>query len=566
MENVINEKYKYKDTKRYILDLLNSMDKKINESLKFLPNELDYLIKASNELGLPFIYLLIGLKNKEDKNIVTYFISLYFEEIEKKRLENLFHIISETFNYIVPEKYLISNPIEDEFIKNIENFGILESNSEKIPRKEITDIENTYAIISSAIDYYNTYKEIGDNLEEGITLKDMELKYDECKKEIEKLKNNKNIKNLEYNIDFFNDLLNLIDIKSLNPENDKKVGLNDDVDLDEFNNIEKDLSLSRSLSKSLSQHLEKVALKNRTFFFYHETVSYGEDIETEFKNYRFFNPNKEIIPYNLTQKIQKLICGLLNNKGGRVYFGIDDEKVVKGNVLTYKQRDELRLELLNLTSNFYPDCKTSKISVHFIPIKDNNQQFLNNLYVTKMIVKQGDPEKLYSISNKVYESYKRIQGMVSQLKPEVIAEEIYKRKSKPEEPIPDKEFIDPEPEENFYESKIKIYNDNYNSKNYNQDNYIETFKSQKKKKKKYKDNYITIKIKNISEETPIFILEALFEDYNDVIENMKLFEKNGMSLGYGFIDVRDKESAQSLINAFDRKNINGKEIHLFIKK
>ena len=75
-------------------------------------------------------------------------------------------------------------------------------------------------------------------------------------------------------------------------------------------------------------------------------MSEGENLEIEFKNYRFFSEPNVVIQNNCADKIKKLICGLLNNMGGRIYFGINDEKCVKGNKLTYKQRDELRLELL----------------------------------------------------------------------------------------------------------------------------------------------------------------------------------------------------------------------------
>ena len=546
MESNNSERYNYSKIKRYIYELLNFMEKINGEQYNLLPEKLDFLIQASKDLGLSFIYLLLGIKSKtSEKSLGVFFISLYFDEIEKQRIEKLFNIISEAFNYIGPKNYLISNPVEDEFLNNIENFGIL-NNLESKPRPQGTQIENIYFKIASAIDCYNTYIGINEYTEEGI--KEIKLKYDECKKELDILKNNKEIKYLKFHIDFFTDLLNFIDFNKLYKKND-------DMDINSNNNI-LDLSLSRS-SSSFSQHLEKISLKNRKFFIINEIVNFGEDTEIEFKNYHFFNEHKEIIPKNLIEKIQKLICGLLNSKGGRIYFGINDEKVVKGNTLTYKQRDDLRLELINLTSNFYPDCKSSKLSVHFIPIKDANQKFLNNKYVTKMIVKQGDTDKLYSVSNKVYESYKRIQGMVSQLRPEVIAEEIFKRKSKPEEPIPDYEFNDPEPENNY---------ENYNFDNYN-NNFIGNIRRNKKKRnKKHYDNLVSIKIKNISEETPIFILEEIFSQYNDVIINMKFFENNGLSLGHGFIDVKDMNSAQKLMQSLDGMNLYGKKIKLLIKK
>lgn len=213
MEIINNEKYNYKKTKKYISELLIFMDKIKESDFKLLPEKLDYLIEASNQLGLPFIYLLLGIKaSNSDKNLGAFLISLYFDEIEKERIEKLFIIISNAFNYLGPKEYKICNPIEEEFLKNLENFGILESNSENKPRPEGSQIENIFFKISSTIDSYNTYVSIDDEKEEDI--KEIKVKYDECRKEINDLKNNQKIPYLEYNIDFFNDLLNTIDFNT----------------------------------------------------------------------------------------------------------------------------------------------------------------------------------------------------------------------------------------------------------------------------------------------------------------------------------------------------------------
>lgn len=547
MESNIQEKYDYLKTKKYILDLLNFMENIKQEDFIVLPQKLDFLIQASIELGLPFIYLLLELKSKTEKNIGSYLIILYFEGKEQQKIEKLFNIISEAFNYIGPKNFFISNPIEKEFLNNIENIGILENNENK-QREEGTLIENVYFKIASAIDVYNTCIEINDDSEEGI--KDLKVKYDECSKDIKVLKENKAIKNIKFYIDFFNDLLNKIDFNRIYKREENNINeINDD------NN----LSLSLSLSKSLSQHLEKIPLKKRKYFIINERLNEGEDFEIEFKKYRFFE-SKEIIPTDLCEIIKQLICAFLNNRGGRIYFGIDDNKIVKGNKLSYKNQDDLRLKLLNLTTNFYPECKTSKISVHFIPIKDNNQKFLIDQYVTKVIVKQGDTDKLYSISNRVYDSYIRLQGMNSHCSPEVIEKEIMDRKNSPKNKIPDEEFIDPEPEKNLYQYKVNNYEDfNYKNKFYNE-------RTEKRKKIKYfRENCVNIRVENIDKETPIFILNNLFEEFNDVILNSIFFEDKGFSLGYGYLDVKDMNSALKIIEIYENMEIYGKKIHLYIK-
>ena len=624
MENLYEEHYNYEEEKKNIIELLKdsqNFNPEQNEDIGIISQHLDYLIQASKDLGIPFIYLIIGKISNSDKNLGEFLISLYFNEIEIEKLKELFFIILNAFNYIGPKEYNNSNSIEGVFIKNMKNLELLKNNDLSPPRIDITQIENIYFKIVSTIDCYNSYIEINEESEERI--RDIKEKYEDCKKEIENFKKEK-MNNLQYNLDFFNDLFGSIDLNKL----DKKKNKEDEDDInklenygDELNNINVNINdaqynLSLSLSKSFSEHFEKILLKDRRYFILNERINQGEDIEIEFKNYFFFNnENKEVIPEKFIKTIQKLICGFLNNRGGRIYFGIDDNKYVKGNYLSYKQRDELRLKLINLTTDFYPECKSSKISVHYIPIKDSNQKFLNDRYVTKMIIKQGDTDKLYSVSYKKYKSFKRLQGMVELLKSEVIAEEIYKRRNNPEKPIPEKEFIDPEPEENFYENKLKFFDENnennhnyydneydndydydndyynnynndyndYDNNNYNNDydndynndynnNYNNGYKNQqrgrmnKRRRKKNNENLISIKVKNISEETPVFLLKEQFKEDNDIIENLIFFEHNQLSSGFGYICVRDFESANKIIKKYNNIIVYGKKIKLYIQK
>ena len=588
MDKKTNKKndYDYKNTKNKILDILKSLEKKDSDEIKIVKDKLDYFIQASKDLGIPFIYFLIELKITKLKiNLISLLTSLYFEEIEKKKIEQLFIIIFKAFHYKRPEKSDIINPIEDDFLKNIEKFDSLEDYlNEK--KREGNQIENIYSKIASTIEQYDSYIKIKEYSEEEII--EIKSQYEDCKKEIETLKKSKDIPNLNYNIDFFNDLIKKINLKKLDTKKE-----DDKEDEDNINNINEDDDdyddLSLSKNNSLSQHFESIPLKDKKFFILDDILNYGEDTEIEFKNYRFFNDKNEAIPDILADKIKRLICGLLNNKGGRIYFGINDEKRVKGNTLKYKQRDQLTLELLNLTNSFYPECKSSKLSVHFIPIKDQNNKFLYNRYITKMIVKQGDTDKLYSVSNKVYESYKRLQGMVTQLKPEVIANEIIKRKNNPDKQIPEEEFEDPKPEEYSNETKYKYmdenynnnYNDNdyYNDNNYNNNNnknydnnnynnnckyYRDNYKGKRRgRKQKEKYQMIRIKVTNIDREIPVVFLNDFFHECKNIIKDTEFFQEDGLSLGYGNIYVKDQKSAKIIIDRYNGKNFYNQKLKLY---
>ena len=584
MEDIDKEKYNYGETKKYILDLIKQLAK-INptneEDIKKLSESLDYILQAVKDLGIPFIYLIISNTiHYSEKNLGSVFVSLYYEEIERNKLEKIFLAISDAFNFKIPEElskeYSKANSVEKDFLENITFFASLDDKNEiKIPRTELNELEIIYYKLTSIIDKFNSYIEVNEKSEE--IENDIKSKYEKCQKELENFKNI-NQKNLKYNLNFFDELFNLIDLSRLDKKKeDIKDIKDDDIELseEELNNINVNINdnnnnLSLSLSRSFSEHFEKIKLKDRKYFILNERVSQGEDLEIEFKHYKFFEKNNIAFKEEHTATITRLICGLLNNKGGRIYFGINDDKYVIGNYLSYKQRDDLRLGLINLTSSFYPECKSSKVSVHFIPIKNSNRKFLNDRYVTKMIVKQGDTDKLYSISQKEYISFKRLQGMVIQLRSEVIADEIYKRKNNPEKQIPENEFIDPEPDEIVEENNnLKFFDENLYKDNNNFDFYGKDDKDngkKRKRKKKNQKNLISVKIKNISLETPVFLLEEQFKEYSDIIEKTIFFETDGFSQGFGYIQVRDMDSANKLINKFNNFNIYGSKIKLFIAK
>ena len=158
-----------------------------------------------------------------------------------------------------------------------------------------------------------------------------------------------------------------------------------------------------------------------------------------YKNYSFPLTKKSQI------KIKRQICGFLNSQWCRIFFGISDDKIVNGILITYNQRDDFKNKIINLTDNFYPKCITY-IDVNFIPIKNIDCKYIENLYIIKIIVSQGDPKKLYSCTTKGYNSYLRLNGQCIQLTAEEIIHEIFKREKISDSSINPREFQDPIPE------------------------------------------------------------------------------------------------------------------------
>ena len=203
----------------------------------------------------------------------------------------------------------------------------------------------------------------------------------------------------------------------------------------------------------------------RTFFYDKEKLIYGEDNLIEYKNYSF--------PFTkeLKEEIKRQICGFLNSQGGRIFIGINDDLIVNGILINYHQRDVISNEIVNLTYDFYPKCRTN-IDVNFIPIKNINDKYIENLYIIKIIISKGEPKQLYSCTTKGFNSYLRLKGQCISLTAEEIKYELFKREKNSDFPINPKEFKDPIPEnpELIKSNEIlnkQLYIENLNNSNIN---------------------------------------------------------------------------------------------------
>ena len=231
-------------------------------------------------------------------------------------------------------------------------------------------------------------------------------------------------------------------------------------------------------------NIKNIPLKQRTFFYKNEELIYGEDLYIEFKNYKFPFSNQNV------DEIKKQICGFLNSKGGRIYIGIDDKKIIKGIQLEYKKLDEIRNNIINYTFEFFPKCRINKIEVYFIPIKNENNSYIKNLYIIKIIIHQGDTNQLYSIIEKGgFISFMRLSGQCVNLTAQEIRNEIINRNKFPDKSINENEFKDPQPDnpEMIKNNDFNLLNsmiNNINLSNKNYMNYNNRGKNNYKKKRR----------------------------------------------------------------------------------
>ena len=554
-------------------------------SLEKISKMLPILIQ---NLGLPFCELI-----HKDEEIIDYYCDIYRKndkdsEIAKNILFNFINI----YNFDSPETTPSDDLIESLEDHDPDTFKEIKNNK-RITKNEI---EILYAGLKELSSYLRMSVNIMDNLDDDYfdqynfklqekidKINEIEKKnkypkatiefFRELVKSKEFINNNKKSNTFEKKLDNYlfspevkdNDNNNNYHSNPINKNNIFNLNQINDINITNFNknnNVINSNIINESDNDENLKKVKEIPLKNRTSFYKDEILVEGEDDLTEFKNY--------IFPLNEKQgeELKRQFCGFLNNKGGRLYLGIDDLKIVKGVVLNYKRCDALRNLLVNYTYDFYPKCRVDKIKVFFIPIKSKKDyKFIPNLYVVKIIILPGEPYILYSMTYKGFNSAIRLQGQCANLTAEEIVNEIIKRGNLPKkyDIINNyKDFNDPEPEKNYDVDKDMDVDDwiiNDKNKNKNMEN-LEQPKSKKKKKMKNKDVFV-VEVKNLDVNMDAKEIYDIFNGCGSIYQ--KFFDKDGKSRGYGVLKFSSEDLAKSTIDKFNQNKIGANNIILLLK-
>ena len=521
----------------------NEVENKINinpDSKDFM-DEIPFIIK---DLGIPFAHNFI-----HDSNIYFNLLGLYFDKKEKndekfvKKIEMIFEACMDVFQLIVSNDEL--NKIREYLL----DLQIIKEKDKIIDSQ--TNTEKLYEDCNILLSDLKTLIEIGKDKEK---IEELEKKYKNLAKDIKIFSKKSNTAEIE----FFNELIQEADdyFKNINlsKPNDKVNKLNEDKKNED--KIYKDEIVEKITYKPLDQ---------RTSFYLDEKIKEKRNEVIEFKNYHF------PLTFGNKEEIKQLICGFLNSKGGRLYIGINGQNLVKGVVLNSKARDTSRNELVNLTYDFYPNCRTNKIWVDFIPVKDvKTQKFISKKYIIKVRVYPGDPEFLYSMTSKGYRSYMRRGDQCLVLNSIEIYNEIKSRDDFKQIKNQDNVFIqemsirDPEPEKNDNEEDYDLSldlpffgvdsNDNLSE---NVKNIVR--KNEKKYPKKKKNNSknegtFIVKIENIDETLPKNVVNRTFN-------NCRRFRQEIME-GFGFLYFSNLNDANNCIAQYNGYKLGNKNLKL----
>ena len=531
--NDFNKQKNFIQNLNYLINFIYFGNMQMTSSLEAINNILPYIMK---KFGLPFCdlmshynnifkyYTCMYITNKTDiiKYILITFIKVFnFKSYTKTPADALIEVLKNydnDFELIANEKRTEKNEIEE--IYDTLNLPNLNEEKIKLLIKQINEVEKRNIYPISTIQYLK---------------EKLDLIWGNSQK--------KNINNLIDSINNINNICNIIN--SLQNFNYLFFVNNMQINNNNINNFRNGLNTDE-INK-----LKEIPLKDRVYLYSEEDLNDEEDEYTEFKNYTLpFSP--EII-----YELKRQYCGFLNSHGGRIYIGINDLRIVKGLNLDNTQRDTIRKELVNYINDFYPECRTNKINVYFIPIKSKQtNQIINHLYVIKIIIMPGEPYHLYSLSNKGgFISTLRLPGQCINLTAEEIYTEIIKRGELLKRSDNNEENRNGDIKENIYEELNENINESENE---------ETDEKSDNTNNKKKVIYV-VKITNIDTSIKIKDINRFFNGCGS--SEQKFPAKEGRSTGFGEIIFSKKETAKRLIEKYNRIKLCGtKQITMKLKK
>ena len=561
------------------------------EELIFYPDELLNVLLSSYELQKKFIELVIGsLKgNSEEISSIKYISQLFiilpemveniglslvdlllneeeliqllieiFLEYDKYRdlIQILFKKINETF--LPLEDDLIYYPMEP-YLDILFNLDILDETDIQNPGynyQNITNYEKLYINLSNLFRNWIKCRSMGDDIEEE-SLQHLDLDLKDNEYWFSQIEKNDNLPNSA--LEFLKELiLKIKQFRSEKFQNNKKYQIN---------------NTPIEMSKSEIQKLKNIPLIKRTYFYKNEKINEDENEYIEYKNYFF--PFGE----NQINELKRQFCGFMNSKGGRLFIGINDLKIIKGVVINEQGGDALNNVLFNCIHAIHPNSKNGnedKIKIFYIPIKNKNNLWIKDLYVVKVIILPGDPSILYSMSENMFTSVIRLQGQCANLTAEEIHMQIIERHKNKNNinNYNEKDFDDPQPE-------IIEYNDDDEAEEENiYDNYFDSQevpksnrgivlcntnrqkkRRQEKNLRESKSRSIPVRVYNIDKSIPKKDLYKIFRGCG-CCSSMFCFTRRGDSRGFGFLYFLDNGLADRCISSFNGKILENKKLKL----
>jgi mRNA-degrading endonuclease toxin of MazEF toxin-antitoxin module len=135
-----------------------------------------------------------------------------------------------------------------------------------------------------------------------------------------------------------------------------------------------------------------------------------EDKEYEFKEIKGNNPKSSI-----GGNVAIYATSFLNSNGGRILYGVTNDRIVKGFKATAEQIDEIRRVIYDSLRTIVPTLSADHYHIEFHPVYDKNLQVIEDLYILEVVVPPSrDKEAVYF--HKGTDLYIRVEGVKQHLK------------------------------------------------------------------------------------------------------------------------------------------------------
>lgn len=146
----------------------------------------------------------------------------------------------------------------------------------------------------------------------------------------------------------------------------------------------------------------------------------------ETRHYEF----KEVTSKNPVATIKDIAeqyaVAFLNSEGGRIFWGVKNDRTVSGIFLNTAERDEIRRVVGEKLTSIKPPIAPTAYEVRFYPVRDDHGILVENLYVVEMSVPRPNSTDLYFTGKD--EAWVRIDGGKKRLSGPEIQQEILHRK------------------------------------------------------------------------------------------------------------------------------------------
>ena len=162
-------------------------------------------------------------------------------------------------------------------------------------------------------------------------------------------------------------------------------------------------------------------IKRLTKFEYNKNVNIYEDENYEFKQFTI-NSEKDI--YARLRQNMKYFSAFLNSNSGILYFGINDDGIIKGIELTKELKYSFELELNKIIESYDEHIKRNQnITYFFHELIPNEEMKVNKdkiRYVIEINIKVGLPDHIYTTPFKEddsddYGCYIKLNGTVKKI-------------------------------------------------------------------------------------------------------------------------------------------------------